>query len=298
MEDDERKNEIKNLIAAAEYSRRQKDFPAQRLKAALEEENRLKNSLRWHEKIFRGYFRGKAKTAALENLGNVVAEISKKIAEINNELLALEIEIEDKIIGCFMKDEDFLNIYGFWLKSSEFNMAVSDISETINKHNRASFQRLVETMEALEEGRTGYIREKIKAMTEWENLTIESVKIFLIEFCEYIEQRKSFLRKIYGLPAALALESHYKKIGVSCYYLFDNLAANFWRKEAKEKKEESLIAAFVKKYVWDFNGNQDDICAISDIRKKIDHIENLINEETEIIRAEIDEKIEEFKKSL
>lgn len=296
--EDQKKNEIKNLMTAAESPRKQKNFFVQRLKAALEEENRLKNSLAWSEKIFRGYFRGKEKTAALENLGNVVAEISKKIAEINNELLALEIEIEDKIIGCFMKDENFLNTYGFWLKSSEFRMAVSDISETIKKHSRASFQRLVETMEALEEGKTDYIREKIKAMTEWENLTIESVKIFLIEFCEYIEGRKIFLQKIYGSPAALLLNSHYEKNGVSCYYLFDNLAANFWRKEAKEKKEESLIAAFVKKYIWDFNGNKEEPCSIDDIREKIVHLENLADKEAEIIRAEIDEKIEQFKKSL
>ncbi|MEK7124035.1 MAG: hypothetical protein AAB851_04045 [Patescibacteria group bacterium] len=296
MEDQE-KNEIKNLIAAAEGARKQKDFFVRRLKTALEDENRLKNSLTWREKIFRGYFRGKTKTAALENLGSAAAEISKKTAEINNELLALEIEIEDKIIGCLMEDENFLNIYQFWLKSSEFRMAVSDISGTIKKHSRASFQRLMETMEALEEGRTGYIQEKIKAMTEWENLTIESVKFFLIDFCEYIEQRKAFLQKIYGQPAALSLDSHYKKIGVSCYYLFDNLAANFWRKEAKEKAESSIIA-FVKKYIWDFNGNQDEVCAIDDIREKIVHLENLINDETEIIRAEIDEKIEKFKKSL
>lgn len=297
MEGDERKNEIKNLIAAAEDARKQKEFFAQRLKAALEEEAALKNSLRWREKIFRGYFRAKEKTAAIENRENAAAEISKKIAAINNELLALEIEIEDKIIGCFAEDENFLNIYRFWIKSGEFQADVSDISETINKHNHASFQRLVEMMEAVEEGKTGYIREKIKAMTEWENLTIESVKFFLIDFCEYIEQRKAFLQKIYGQPAALLLNSHYEKNGVSCYYLFDNLSANFWRKEAKEKKE-NLIAALIKKYIWDFNGNKEEICGISDIREKIANIKKLADREFEIIRAEIGEKIEEFKKSL
>lgn len=295
--EDRIKNEIKDLMAAAEDARKQKDFFVQRLKAALEEEAALKNSLRWHEKIFRGYFRGKAKTAEIKNSENAAAEISKKIAEINNELLALEIEIEDKIIDCFAEDENFLNIYRFWLKSREFLAAVSDISETINKHNRASFQKLMEMMETLEEGRTDYIREKIKAMTEWENLTIESVKFFLIDFYEYIEQRKSFLRKIYGLPAALLLNSHYEKNGVSCYYLFDNLAANFWRKEAKEKKE-NLIAALIKKYIWNFNGDKEEICGISDIREKIAHIKKLADRESEIIRVEIDEKIEEFKKSL
>lgn len=297
MEGDERKNEIKNLIAAAEDARKQKEFFVQRLKTTLEEEAALKNSLRWREKILRGYFRGKEKSAVLESRANAVAEISKKIAEINNELLALEIEIEDKIIGCFAEDENFLNIYQFWIKSCEFQAAVSDISETINKHNRASFQRLVEMMEAVEEGKTGYIQEKIKAMTEWENLTIESVKFFLIDFCEYIEQRKAFLRKIYGQPAALLLNSHYEKNGVSCYYLFDNLAENFWRKEAKEKKE-NLIAALIKKYIWDFNGNKEEICAIGDIREKIANIKKLADKESEIIRSEIGEKIEEFKKSL
>lgn len=295
--ENEQKTEIKNLTAAAEGLRKQKDFFIRHLKTALEEEANIKKSLAWSEKIFKGYFRGKAKTLAIKNREIVVEEISRKIAEIANELLALEIKTEDIIVNCLATDEYFSNVYRFWIESREFLTAVSDVSETIKKHNRASFQRLVEMTEALEEGKTAYIQEKIKAMTEWENLTIESVKFFLIDFCEYIEQRKIFLRKIYGQPATVSLEAHYKKIGASSYYLFDNLAANFWRKEAEEKKE-SLIAAFIKKYIWDFNGNKEEVCAIDDIREKIAYIENLISEEAEIIRAKIDEKIEELKKSL